>query len=95
MHRVGLGTCDAEWIAAAHRAAIKRAILYFHGGGFIIGGPQTHRRLVSRLSAACGGTPVLSVEYRQLPHVPVADSVAVSSARMVVSSAGAAQPVEV
>ncbi|EUA22588.1 alpha/beta hydrolase fold family protein [Mycobacterium xenopi 3993] len=50
-------------------------ILYFHGGGFVIGGPQTHRRLVSRLSAACGGTPVCSVEYRQLPDVPIADSV--------------------
>ncbi|MDA3642158.1 alpha/beta hydrolase [Mycobacterium xenopi] len=75
VHRVDLDTCEAEWIAAAHRAAVKRVILYFHGGGFVIGGPQTHRRLVSRLSAACGGTPVCSVEYRQLPDVPIADSV--------------------
>ncbi|QUR67736.1 alpha/beta hydrolase [Mycobacterium spongiae] len=76
MHRIDLGGCGAEWIAAPRAHVSKPAILYFHGGGFIVGGPQTHRRLVSRLSAVCGGAPVLSVEYRQLPHVSVQASVA-------------------
>lgn len=76
VHRSRLGTCVAEWIAATPPGGPNRVILYFHGGGFVIGGPQTHRRLVSRLSAACGGTPVLSVEYRQLPSVPIRTSIA-------------------
>lgn len=42
------------------------AILYFHGGAFLLGGTHTHRRLVERL-AATTGLSVLSVDYRQLP----------------------------
>ena len=41
-------------------------VLYFHGGGFVVGGLRSHRRLVARISAAAG-VPALQVNYRQLP----------------------------
>lgn len=64
----------AEWVRAP-RVAEDRVVLYFHGGGFFSCGLRTHRRMVARLSAACGA-PVLSVAYRQLPAAPLATSVA-------------------
>jgi len=42
-------------------------ILYFHGGGFLTGGTSTHLPLIIRLSKAAQA-PVLSVNYRMLPH---------------------------
>nr|WP_235630910.1 alpha/beta hydrolase [Mycobacteroides abscessus] len=50
------------------------AILYFHGGGFVSCGLNTHRRLVARI-ARDTGVPVLNVDYRQLPKGHVVDSV--------------------
>ena len=43
-----------------------RIVLYFHGGGFLFCGPNTHSRIISRLSryADC---PVLAVDYRMIP----------------------------
>ena len=32
----------------------KRAILYLHGGGFVVGSPQTHQVLTAYLAKACG-----------------------------------------
>ncbi|MBN7303138.1 alpha/beta hydrolase [Mycobacteroides abscessus subsp. bolletii] len=49
------------------------AILYFHGGGFVSCGLNTHRRLVARI-ARHAGVPVLNVDYRQLPEAHVVDS---------------------
>lgn len=46
-----------------------KAILYLHGGGWICCGLNTHRRMVSRFSAAAG-IPALSVDYRMIPVVP-------------------------
>jgi len=45
------------------------AILYLHGGGFIMGSPATHRELAARVSSA-GGACVLSLGYRLLPEYP-------------------------
>ncbi|MEV5571611.1 alpha/beta hydrolase [Spirillospora sp. NPDC052269] len=59
----------AEW---THGPGIGRdrgkAILYLHGGGWICCGLNTHRRMVSRFSAAAG-VPALSVDYRMIPAV--------------------------
>ncbi|BDT99304.1 alpha/beta hydrolase [Nocardia sputorum] len=63
---VALRYCRAELITAATVTAHDRVILYSHGGGFLICGLNTHRRLVSRLSEAAG-LPVLSVNYRKSP----------------------------
>ncbi|MFZ3392492.1 alpha/beta hydrolase [Rhodococcus sp. DT1] len=49
-------------------------ILYFHGGGFIFCGPSTHRQLCVQLALE-SGAPVYSMDYRQVPVVPVAGSV--------------------
>ncbi|WP_216914865.1 alpha/beta hydrolase [Nocardia noduli] len=50
------------------------AVLYFHGGGFVAGGLQTHRRFAAELSAATG-MPVMQVRYRYLPEATVPESV--------------------
>ncbi|MEE2032801.1 alpha/beta hydrolase [Rhodococcus chondri] len=49
-------------------------ILYLHGGGFIFCGPSTHRQLCTQL-ALDSGAPVYSMDYRQVPTVPIAGSV--------------------
>ncbi|MGL6235763.1 MAG: alpha/beta hydrolase fold domain-containing protein [Segniliparus sp.] len=43
-------------------------ILFFHGGGFILGGFGTHRRLGGALAKTIGGDCYL-VKYRKLPQV--------------------------
>src|SRR5215467_14272021 len=48
---VSAGGVKAEWISAADAAA-DRAILYLHGGGYIMGSVATHRELIARLSKA-------------------------------------------
>ncbi|MEU0520530.1 alpha/beta hydrolase [Streptosporangium sp. NPDC006007] len=49
----------------------SRVVLYFHGGGYFICSPATHRPITWRLSAAAG-CPVLALDYRQGPvHTPV------------------------
>ncbi len=44
-------------------------LLYFHGGGYVIGSPDTHRNITGRLALALG-CPVLSVDYRLAPEHP-------------------------
>lgn len=63
-----------EWVTARGSVDDGRAILYFHGGAFFSCGVATHRRLVTRISAAAG-LPVLSIAYRQLPEVKLDGSV--------------------
>ena len=55
-------------------------ILYFHGGGYVMGSIDTHQELMSRLSRECGAM-VLGVDYRLAPEAkfPVAVDDAVSS----------------
>lgn len=62
--------CDlpAEWVQGPGAGA-DAAILYLHGGGFIMGSPATHRELAARVSSA-GETRVLSLGYRLLPEFP-------------------------
>ena len=55
-----------EWVSAPG-ARSDAAGLYFHGGGFAVCSPRTHRAMISRLSAA-GGVPVFSAEYRMGPR---------------------------
>lgn len=45
------------------------AILYLHGGAFCLGGPHTHRGLVSHL-AQSSGCPVVVPDYRLAPEHP-------------------------
>jgi acetyl esterase/lipase len=68
----------AEWVTAPGADA-GRAILYLHGGGYVIGSINTHRSLASRISRAAKAR-VLVIDYRLAPEHPfpaaVDDSVA-------------------
>ena len=52
-HPVRLENCDAELIDAG-TTGTSTVVLYLHGGGFLTCGLNTHRRLVSRISASAG-----------------------------------------
>lgn len=76
--RVNAGGLPAEW-AADESAAGDQAVLYLHGGGYVIGSVRTHRVLMAGLSRASGAR-VLGLEYRLAPEhpfpAPVEDAVA-------------------
>ncbi|MFO1248102.1 MAG: alpha/beta hydrolase [Alphaproteobacteria bacterium] len=61
-----LGAIPGEWVGAVHRES-ARTILYFHGGGFVAGSPETHRALVGKLVEA-SGIGAFSVQYRLAPE---------------------------
>lgn len=44
-------------------------LVYFHGGGFVLGNPMTHDALCRRLAAA-SGWQVVSASYRLAPEAP-------------------------
>lgn len=71
---VRLENCDAELIDAGNTGTAT-VVLYLHGGGFLTCGLNTHRRLVSRISASAGAA-VLSVGYRMMPRHPIRDAIA-------------------
>lgn len=58
----------AEWVDAPE-AAPERAILYLHGGAYIMGSCNTHRGLAARFSRAASAR-VLLLEYRLAPENP-------------------------
>jgi epsilon-lactone hydrolase len=76
--KVNAGGVEAEWISAPNSAA-DRAVLYVHGGGYVIGSINTHRDLMGRIARASGAR-VLGRNYRLAPEHPfpaaVDDSVA-------------------
>jgi len=65
---VDAGEVPAEWqtIPGARR---DRVMLYLHGGGFIMGSPNSHRLLTVALGEATK-MRVLSVDYRLAPEHP-------------------------
>src|SRR5487761_636266 len=75
---VSAGGVKAEWVAAPGADA-GRAILYLHGGGYVIGSINTHRAMAGRISRAAKSR-VLLIDYRLAPEHPfpaaVEDSVA-------------------
>lgn len=44
-------------------------ILYFHGGGYFFGSPNTHRKMLARLSQLCG-IPAILPDYGKAPEAP-------------------------
>ena len=50
-------------------ATLSPGLLYLHGGGFVIGSPDTHDRLTRELAEASGAR-VLSLHYRLAPENP-------------------------
>lgn len=60
-----LGPVKGEWVRTENSAA-QRLILYFHGGGYVAGSPQSHRALIARLCQA-GQASAFSLAYRLAP----------------------------
>ncbi len=57
-----------EWVVP-ESAQGRRVILYFHGGGFIAGSPESHRPLISRLAHAASARALVP-QYRLAPEFP-------------------------
>jgi acetyl esterase len=63
------GEIPARLYTPPGAAATTAGLVYFHGGGFVIGDLDTHDGLCRRL-AARAGIRVLSVDYRLAPENP-------------------------
>lgn len=59
---------NAEWLRAPS-VQTDRAILYLHGGGYVVGSPHTHRALGGEISRASQAA-VLMLDYRLAPEAP-------------------------
>src|SRR5471032_2845614 len=59
-----LGAIAGEWVGAVQGG---RTILYFHGGGFVAGSPESHRPVIGKLVEA-SGVGAFSVKYRLAPE---------------------------
>src|SRR6478609_4760343 len=59
-----LGAIAGEWVGESRDG---RIILYFHGGGFVAGSPQSHRPIIGKL-AEVSGVGAFSVGYRLAPE---------------------------
>ncbi|MGH3723996.1 MAG: alpha/beta hydrolase [Mycobacterium sp.] len=71
--RIQLAHCAAELMVPT-RSQSSGAVLYLHGGAFVVGGLNSHRRLVSRIVVTAGVTS-LAVNYRKLPGHPVSAAI--------------------
>jgi phosphinothricin tripeptide acetyl hydrolase len=58
----------AEWLRPPGVRA-DAAVLYLHGGGYVIGSPRSHRHLAAAI-ARTAGVPGLSLDYRLAPEHP-------------------------
>jgi epsilon-lactone hydrolase len=66
--KVDAAGVPAEWVVAPGVES-GRVLLYFHGGGYVIGSINTHRDLAGRLSRAAAAR-VLLIDYRLAPEHP-------------------------
>jgi len=63
----GAGPVNARLYTPKGAPATTPGLVYFHGGGFVIGDLDTHDSFLRRLAAA-SGIRVLSVDYRLAPE---------------------------
>jgi acetyl esterase/lipase len=68
VEHVTIGAMPAEWLTSPG-ARSDAAILYLHGGGYVIGSPRSHRHLAAAIGAAAQA-PVLLADYRLAPEHP-------------------------
>lgn len=70
-----LGPIQGEWArGAASGSPSGRVLLYFHGGFFLAGSPQSHRGLIGKLAEAADAE-AFAVRYRLAPECPFPASV--------------------
>jgi epsilon-lactone hydrolase len=62
------GNVKAEWVIPPG-ADTERVLLYFHGGGYVMGSINTHRAMVARMARAAGAR-ALMIDYRLAPERP-------------------------
>jgi monoterpene epsilon-lactone hydrolase len=78
VEEVSAGGVPAEWTTTPG-ADRNSAVLFVHGGGYVIGSLDSHRHLVSEIGRACGARG-LALDYRLAPEhrfpAPVQDTVA-------------------
>jgi epsilon-lactone hydrolase len=78
VEKVSANGVPAEWTSTPG-AARDAAILYAHGGGYVIGSLDSHRHLVAELGRAANAV-ALALEYRLAPEhpfpAPVEDTIA-------------------
>jgi monoterpene epsilon-lactone hydrolase len=65
---VSAGGVDAEWLVGPG-ARDDYAVIYLHGGGYVLGSVNSHRDMIARLSAASGAR-ALALNYRLAPEHP-------------------------
>lgn len=63
-----ISSIRGEWVVP-EGATGRRVILYFHGGGFIAGSPESHRPFVARLAHAASARALVP-QYRLAPEFP-------------------------
>jgi monoterpene epsilon-lactone hydrolase len=63
-----IGDRPAEWIVPAG-ADRCRVILYFHGGGYVMGSLESHRSVVAKVARECR-VATLHFDYRLAPEHP-------------------------
>lgn len=72
--RESLPHCPAELVSAPAARTSTDLIIYFHGSALVTLGLNSHRRFVSKLSAATGAK-VLNVGYRLAPQAAIEEAV--------------------
>lgn len=63
-----LGGVPGEWLVPTDPEP-DQGMLYLHGGGYVLGSPASHRRLVARLAETVG-VAAFVVDYRLAPEHP-------------------------
>ncbi|NJN25795.1 MAG: alpha/beta hydrolase [Cyclobacteriaceae bacterium] len=59
---------SAEWLIPDN-VQPNRALLYLHGGGYVIGSPHTHRALAGKIAKGIAASCLL-IDYRKAPENP-------------------------
>jgi acetyl esterase/lipase len=65
---VAIGDVRAEWVRPP-AVRSDRALLYLHGGGYVIGSVNSHRALIARV-AQSANVQALGLDYRRAPEHP-------------------------
>ncbi len=80
------GTIPARLFDARERREPGPVVVYFHGGGFVIGNVDTHASIVAEMARTLD-LPIVSVDYRLAPEHPwpAASDDAEAAARWVAS----------
>jgi len=68
VEQVSIGPLRGDWIRPAG-ARTDAAVVYLHGGGYVIGSPRSHRHLAEAVARAAGISCLLP-DYRLAPEHP-------------------------